>query len=60
MVSCHLFQSFHKRGGYIHIKSSRLIIAIVTCSFVTKLDDDDFLIDVMERCAALIDPDSAI
>jgi len=29
-------------------------------SFVAKLDDDDFLIDLMERVRALIDPDSAI
>jgi len=28
-------------------------------SFVAKLDDDDFLIDVMERVRALIDPDTA-
>jgi mRNA-degrading endonuclease toxin of MazEF toxin-antitoxin module len=27
-------------------------------SFVAKLDDDDYLIDVMERVRALIDPDS--
>ncbi|HEX4055045.1 MAG TPA: type II toxin-antitoxin system PemK/MazF family toxin [Tepidisphaeraceae bacterium] len=29
-------------------------------SFVEKLDDDDYLIDVMERVRAFIDPDSAI
>ena len=29
-------------------------------SFVAKLDDDDFLIDVMERVRAFIDPDSVI
>ncbi|MGA2583728.1 MAG: type II toxin-antitoxin system PemK/MazF family toxin [Tepidisphaeraceae bacterium] len=29
-------------------------------SFVSKLDDDDFLIDVMERVRAFIDPDSTI
>jgi mRNA-degrading endonuclease toxin of MazEF toxin-antitoxin module len=29
-------------------------------SFVTKLNDDDFLIDVMERVRAFIDPDSAV
>jgi hypothetical protein len=29
-------------------------------SFVAKLDDDDFLIDVMERVRAFIDPDSTI
>jgi mRNA-degrading endonuclease toxin of MazEF toxin-antitoxin module len=28
-------------------------------TFVARLDDDDFLIDVMERVRALIDPDSA-
>ena len=28
-------------------------------SFVAKLDDDDFLIEVMDRVRALIDPDSA-
>jgi mRNA-degrading endonuclease toxin of MazEF toxin-antitoxin module len=28
-------------------------------SFVTKLNDDDFLIDIMERVRAFIDPDSA-
>jgi len=28
-------------------------------SFVAKLDDDDFLIDVMERVRAFIDPDTA-
>jgi mRNA-degrading endonuclease toxin of MazEF toxin-antitoxin module len=28
-------------------------------SFVAKLDDDDYLIDVMERVRAFIDPDSA-
>ena len=27
-------------------------------SFVTTLDDDDFLIDIMERVRAFIDPDS--
>jgi mRNA-degrading endonuclease toxin of MazEF toxin-antitoxin module len=27
-------------------------------SFVAKLDDDDFLIDIMERVRAFIDPDS--
>jgi mRNA interferase ChpB len=27
-------------------------------AFVAKLDDDDFLIDIMERVRALIDPDS--
>lgn len=27
-------------------------------SFVAKLDDDDFLIDVMERIRAFIDPDT--
>jgi mRNA-degrading endonuclease toxin of MazEF toxin-antitoxin module len=29
-------------------------------SFVAKLDDDDYLIDVMERVRALIDPDSTV
>ncbi len=29
-------------------------------SFVAKLGDDDFLIDIMERIRAFIDPDSAI
>ena len=29
-------------------------------TFVSKLDNDDFLIDVMDRVRALIDPDSAI
>jgi mRNA-degrading endonuclease toxin of MazEF toxin-antitoxin module len=29
-------------------------------SFVTKLNDDDFLIDVMDRVRAFIDPDSAV
>jgi len=29
-------------------------------SFVAKLDDDDFLIDVMERVRAFIDPDSTL
>jgi len=29
-------------------------------SFVAKLGDDDFLIDIMERVRAFIDPDSAI
>ena len=29
-------------------------------SFVAKLDDDDFLIDIMERVRAFIDPDSTI
>jgi mRNA-degrading endonuclease toxin of MazEF toxin-antitoxin module len=29
-------------------------------TFVAKLDDDDFLIDVMERIRAFIDPDSTI
>ena len=29
-------------------------------SFVQMLDDDDFLIDIMERVRAFIDPDSAI
>lgn len=29
-------------------------------SFVAKLNDDDFLIDVMERVRAFIDPDSTI
>ena len=29
-------------------------------TFVAKLDDDDFLIDIMERVGALIDPDSTI
>ena len=29
-------------------------------SFVTKLDDDDFLIDIMERVRAFIDPDSIV
>jgi mRNA-degrading endonuclease toxin of MazEF toxin-antitoxin module len=29
-------------------------------SFVAKLDDDDFLIDVMERVRAFIDPDATI
>jgi mRNA-degrading endonuclease toxin of MazEF toxin-antitoxin module len=29
-------------------------------TFVTKLGDDDFLIDVMERVRALIDPDSVV
>lgn len=29
-------------------------------SFVSKLDNDDFLIDVMDRVRALIDPDSII
>jgi len=29
-------------------------------SFVTKLDDDDFLIDIMERVRAFIDPDSTL
>jgi mRNA-degrading endonuclease toxin of MazEF toxin-antitoxin module len=28
-------------------------------AFVAKLDDDDFLIDIMERVRAFIDPDSA-
>lgn len=28
-------------------------------TFVAKLDDDDFLIDIMDRVRALIDPDSA-
>ncbi|HSU67621.1 MAG TPA: type II toxin-antitoxin system PemK/MazF family toxin [Tepidisphaeraceae bacterium] len=28
-------------------------------SFVSRLDDDDFLIDVMERVRAFIDPDTA-
>jgi len=29
-------------------------------SFVARLDDDDFLIDVMERVRAFIDPDSVV
>jgi mRNA-degrading endonuclease toxin of MazEF toxin-antitoxin module len=29
-------------------------------SFVAKLDDDDFLIDIMERIRAFIDPDSTV
>ncbi len=29
-------------------------------SFVTKLNDDDFLIDIMDRVRAFIDPDSVI
>ena len=29
-------------------------------SFVAKLDDDDFLIDIMDRVRAFIDPDSPI
>ena len=29
-------------------------------SFVAKLDDDDFLIDIMERVRAFIDPDSTL
>ena len=29
-------------------------------SFVARLDDDEFLIDIMERVRALIDPDSTI
>jgi mRNA interferase ChpB len=29
-------------------------------SFVDKLEDDDFLIDIMERVRAFIDPDSTI
>ena len=29
-------------------------------SFVAKLDNDDFLIDIIERVRALIDPDSTI
>jgi mRNA-degrading endonuclease toxin of MazEF toxin-antitoxin module len=29
-------------------------------SLVAKLDDDDFLIEIMERVRALIDPDSTI
>jgi len=29
-------------------------------TFVAKLDDDDFLIDVMERVRAFIDPDSTV
>ena len=29
-------------------------------SFVAKLEDDDFLIDIMERVRALIDPESTI
>ena len=29
-------------------------------SFVAKLDDDDFLIDVMDRVRAFIDPDSTV
>ena len=29
-------------------------------SFVAQLEDDDFLIDVMERVRAFIDPDSAV
>jgi mRNA-degrading endonuclease toxin of MazEF toxin-antitoxin module len=29
-------------------------------SFVAKLDDDDFLIDVMERIRAFIDPDTTV
>ena len=29
-------------------------------SFVAKLEDDDFLIDIMERVRALIDPDSSV
>lgn len=29
-------------------------------SFVAKLEDDDFLIDIMDRVRALIDPDSTI
>jgi mRNA-degrading endonuclease toxin of MazEF toxin-antitoxin module len=29
-------------------------------SFVARLDDDDFLIDLMERVRAFIDPDSTV
>ncbi len=29
-------------------------------SFIAKLDDDDFLIDIMERVRAFIDPDSTV
>jgi hypothetical protein len=29
-------------------------------SFVAKLDNDDFLIDIMERVRAFIDPDTTI
>ncbi|MGD0138243.1 MAG: hypothetical protein ABSD28_05160, partial [Tepidisphaeraceae bacterium] len=29
-------------------------------SFVAKLEDDDFLIDILERVRAFIDPDSAL
>lgn len=29
-------------------------------TFVTKLDDDDFLIDIMERVRAFIDPDAVV
>ena len=29
-------------------------------AFVTKLDDDDFLIDIMDRVRAFIDPDSTV
>jgi mRNA-degrading endonuclease toxin of MazEF toxin-antitoxin module len=29
-------------------------------SFVAKLDDDDFLIDIMDRVRAFIDPDSTV
>lgn len=29
-------------------------------TFVAKLDDDDFLIDVMERIRAFIDPDATV
>jgi hypothetical protein len=29
-------------------------------SFVARLNDDDFLIDIMERVRAFIDPDSTV
>ena len=29
-------------------------------SFVANLDDDDFLIDIMDRVRAFIDPDSTV
>ncbi len=50
-----------ERDGWLYPQQVRsLDYRDRNASFVAKLDDDDFLIDVMERVRALIDPDSLV
>jgi hypothetical protein len=56
--SFRLSQSLTKQDGSTPIKS--LDYRDRGVSFVDRLDDDDFLIDLMERVRAFIDPDSTV